>query len=80
MIVEVATDDVVQPLPLIGDGLVHAPPHFLLNHLEFRPHAVRPGLPFDLEFARAGFAADKGEAQKVEGLRLVEPSPLAALR
>jgi hypothetical protein len=33
-----------------------------------------------LEFARAGLAADEGEAQEVEGLRLAEPAPLAAFR
>src|SRR5436190_14411289 len=43
-------------------------------------HGVRPGLPFDLELARAGLAADEGEAQEVEGFRLAEPAPLAALR
>src|SRR4029077_1919941 len=43
------------------------------------PHAVPSGLPLDLEFARAGFAANEGEAQEVEGLRLAEPAPLAAL-
>jgi hypothetical protein len=35
---------------------------------------------FDLEFALAGFAADEGEAQEVEGLRFAEPAPLAAFR
>src|SRR5262249_16205466 len=34
----------------------------------------------DLEFASAGFAADEGEAQEVEGLRSAEPAPLAAFR
>src|SRR5262245_6988045 len=47
MVVEVAAHDVVQPRPLIGDRLVHAPAHVLLNHLELRPHAVRSGLPLD---------------------------------
>ena len=45
VVVEVAVDDVPQPFPL-----VHAPPHLLFEHLELRSHAVRPGLPFDLEF------------------------------
>src|SRR6476619_7160845 len=70
VIVEVAVD---------RDRLVHAPPHLLFDRLELRPHAVRSGLPFDLEFARAGLAADEGEAQEVEGFRLAEPTPLAAL-
>ena len=80
VVVEVAADDMPQPFPLVGDRLVHAPPHLLFDHLELRPHAVAPGLPFDLEFARVGFAADEGEAQEVEGLRLAEPAPLAAFR
>ena len=79
MVVEVAVDDVPQPFPLLGDRLVHAPPHLLFNHLELRPHAVLPGFPFDLELARAGFTADEGETQEVEGLRFAEPAPRAAL-
>src|SRR5713226_5994714 len=48
--VEVASDDVPQPLPLYRNRLVHAPPHLLFDHLELRMHAVPTGLPFDLEF------------------------------
>src|SRR5438876_3517477 len=59
---------------------MHAPPQFLFDHLELRPHAVSTGLPFDLEFTRASFAADEGEAQEVEGLRFAEPVPLTAFR
>src|SRR6516162_7308168 len=44
MVVEVAADDPSQPLPLLGDRLVHASPHLLFDHLELRPHAVPPGL------------------------------------
>src|SRR6266516_694570 len=80
VIVEVAADDVPQPLSLFGNWLMHAPPHLLFDHLELRLHAVSPGLPLDLEFALASPAADEGEAQEVEGLRLAEPAPLAAFR
>src|SRR6516162_2842441 len=80
VVVEVAVDDVPQPFPLLGDRLVHAPPHLLFDHRELRSHAVPPGLPFDLEFSRAGLPADEGEAHEVEGLRFAEPSPLAAFR
>src|SRR2546423_14640833 len=80
IIVEVALDDTAQPLSLVGDRVVHAPPHLLFYHLELRPHAVATDLPLNLEFARLGFAADKGEAQEVEGLRLAEPAPLTAFR
>src|SRR5947209_4447585 len=69
MIVEVAAHDPLQPFPLIGDRLVHVLPHLLFDHLELRPHALRPGLPLDLEFALPGLAADEGEAQEVEALR-----------
>src|SRR5262245_56088689 len=78
VVVEVAADDVPQPFPLCGDRLVHAPPHFLFDHLELRSHAVPSGPPFDLEFPRAGLAADEGEAQEVEGLRFAESTPLTA--
>jgi hypothetical protein len=80
VVVEVATDNGPQPLSLLGDRLVHAPPHLFFDHLELRAHAVPPGLPFDLEFALASLAADEGEAQEVEGLRLAKPAPLAAFR
>jgi hypothetical protein len=51
VVVEVAADDVPQPLSLFGDWLMHAPPHLRFDHLELRMHAVSPGFPFDLEFA-----------------------------
>src|SRR3979409_2732234 len=79
VIVEVAADNPAQPPPLFRDRLVHAPSPLLLDLLELRPHAVPSGFPVDLEFPFSGFATDEGEAQKVEGLRLAEPLPLAAL-
>src|SRR5712691_9343490 len=79
VVVEVAGDDLPQPFPLLGDRLMHAPPHLLFYRPELCSHAVPPGLPFDQEFALVGFAADEGEAQKVEGLRLAEPSCPAVL-
>ena len=74
MVVEVAADNMPQPLSLLRNWLVHTPSHVLLDHPQLRPHAVAPGLPFEQEFAPAGFAADEGEAQEVEGLRLAEPA------
>src|SRR6478672_2603617 len=68
MVVEVAVDDGPQPFPLLGNRQVDALPHLPFDHLELLSHAVRPGLPSNLEFARAGLAADEGEAQEVEGL------------
>src|SRR5713101_5574911 len=61
MEVEVASDDVPQPFPLNADRLMHTPSHLLFDHPQLHPHTVPPGLPFDLEFTRAGFAADEGE-------------------
>src|SRR5262249_44553532 len=54
VIAEVATNDVPQPFPLIGEWLGHALPQLLFDHPQLRPHAISPGLPFDLEFALAG--------------------------
>ena len=47
---------------------------------KLRPHAVTPGLSFDLELAPLCLAADEDEAQEGEGLRLAEPAPLAVGR
>src|SRR5436309_15189689 len=77
MVVEVAADNMPQPLSLLRNWLVHTPSHFLLDRPQLRPHAVAPGLPFEQEFTPAGFAANEGEAQEVEGLRFAEPSLLA---
>src|SRR6476659_4945132 len=73
VVVEVAAHDLPQPFPLFGDWLVHTPSHRLLDLPQLCPHAIPSGLPLDLEFARAGFAANEAEAQEVEGLRLTVP-------
>jgi hypothetical protein len=72
VVIEVTANDPLQPVPLLGDRLVHAPSQRLLDLPQFRLHAVPPGLPLKLEFARAGRTADEGEAQEVEGLRLAQ--------
>src|SRR5436189_6008457 len=76
MVVEVAADNMPQPLSLLRNWLVHTPSHVLLDHPQLRPHAVAPGLPFDLEFARTGFAADEGVSRPAGFHRqpLAEPS------
>ncbi len=43
VIVEVAADNLPQPLALFGNRLVHAPSHLLLDLLQLRPHAVGAG-------------------------------------
>jgi hypothetical protein len=55
VIVEVAGDDLLQPLSLFGNRLMHTPPQFLFDGLQLYPHAIPSGLPFDLEFAPASF-------------------------
>src|SRR5919205_3528756 len=79
-VVIVAGDDGAQPFPLFGYRLMHALSQPLFDRPELRPHAVAPGLAFDQERAPAALAADEGEAQEVEGLRLGEPAPPAVFR
>jgi len=79
MIIEVASNDVPQPLPLYGNRLVHTLPHRRFDHPQLRLQAVTPGLPLKLEFALTGFTADEGEAEEVEGFRLAEPTLFAVL-
>src|SRR5271166_1393665 len=80
VVVEEAAHDLPQPLPLLGDRLVHAPSQFLLHLPQLRRHAVTPGLPLELKVAPAVLAADEGEAQEVEGLRPAQPARLAPRR
>src|SRR5580700_9813565 len=70
---EVAACDLRQPSSLLGNGLMHPLSQFLLDLPELCPHAITPGSPFEKEFAPSRFAADVGEPQEVEGLRLSEP-------
>src|ERR1700736_4185673 len=79
VIVEVALDDLSQPFSLDRNRLMH-PPQPLFDGLQLRPHAIRPGLPFDLELAPARLAADEDKAQEAEGFRLAKPAPLAIFR
>jgi len=44
VICEETGDDLPQPLPLLGNRLVHPPSQFRLDLLELRPHAVAPAL------------------------------------
>src|ERR1700684_1240266 len=80
MVVEEARDDLSEPFALFGDGIVHALSQFHLDLLELGPNAVAAGLSLSLEIPGAGFAADVGEAQEVEGLRLWAPAPFACVR
>jgi hypothetical protein len=80
VVVEVAFDHLPQPFPLRRDVLMHAPPQCLLDRLELAPHSIASGLPLDQELAPSRLAADEGEAQEVEDLRLAEPASLAVFR
>ena len=77
---EVAACDLRQPSSLLGNGLMHPLSQFLLDLPELCPHAITPGSSFEKEFAPSRFAADVGEPQEVEGLRLSEPAPGASVR
>src|ERR687890_1089487 len=77
---EVAGDDLLQPVPLFRDRLVQSSPHLLLDLLELFRHAVAAGFPVDPEVAPSRGAADEGETQESEGLRLAEAAPLAVAR
>ena len=77
---KIASDNLRQPAPLLGDRLVHPPSHLFLDLLELAPHAVTPGFPLEDELAMTGTSADVGEPQEIEGLRSAEPAPLAPVR
>ena len=70
---KIPSDDLPQPLPLLGKMVVHAQSQLFLDFLELGLHAIPPGLPLNLEFALARFAADKREAQEVDSVRFSEP-------
>jgi hypothetical protein len=64
-----AGNDLLQPVTLIWDSLVHSQPQLRLDFPELRLHAVAPSLPLKLEESSARFTADEGKAQKREGIR-----------
>src|ERR1019366_6329952 len=74
-----APDYLLQPLPLLGYGMVSTPAQFLPDLPEFCSHAVASGLPFKLENSPARFAADERETKKVEGLRFAETASFAVM-
>jgi hypothetical protein len=62
----VSADDLLEPLPLLADRLVHPLTQFPTDFLELRPHAVTPGLPMNEEVALAGFSANEGPSSPRE--------------
>ena len=75
MIGIVASEHLLQPSPLLGDGPMHAPSQLF----QLRYPAVPPALPEDLEPALPGLSADVGEAKEVERFRFAKPLPLSGL-
>src|SRR5262249_24473865 len=74
---EMACNDLLQPVTLSWDSLVHSPPQLRLDFLELRLHAVAPGLPLKLEESSAPFTADEGQAHKPEAVRCPNTTSLA---
>src|SRR5207248_9295312 len=69
----VASEDQLQPSPLLGNGLQHAPAQFVLDLPQLRPSAVPPIFATDLEPALPGPSADMSEAKEIERFRFAEP-------
>ena len=58
---KVAPDDLRQPTSLLGYRLMHALAQFLLDLLEFRLHAIAPGLSLYGELAPTRLTANEDE-------------------
>src|SRR6266851_5669826 len=69
-----------QPLSLARDRIVHPAPKLLLDLPHLGPFAVAAGPPKEQKPAAPRPAADMGEAEEVERLRLAEPRPFPLLR
>src|SRR6476620_4846036 len=65
MVGKEARDDLLEPLPLFGDRPVHTPSQFPFDLLEFRCHAIAPGLPMDQERSSTCRAADQSKACQI---------------
>jgi hypothetical protein len=74
IICEIAGEDLLQPISLLGNRLMPPLSHLGLHLFELGQQAVTPGFPFEQKFPIATDAADEGEAQKVESLRFSEPA------
>jgi hypothetical protein len=77
---EEASDHLLDPSPLLGDWLMHPLLQFLLDFPERCPHAIAPCDPLHEELPTAIAFTDEGKAEKVEGLRLSEPTLSASVR
>ena len=61
-----------QPLPLLWDRLMPSLPQLLFDFLELRLHAITSRLSTQQELTLLRLAAEEGETQEVESLRLAE--------
>ena len=76
---EEASDDLLDPSPLLGDWLMHPPSQLVLDLPERCPHAVAPCYPLHEELPTAVAFTDEGKAEEVEGFRLSEPTLSASI-
>src|SRR5258708_16028244 len=75
MIGEEASDHLLEPGPLLGDRLVHAPSQFLLDPPERCPHAIAPCCSFDKELPTAVSFTHVAKANKAEPPPFSHPPP-----
>src|ERR1700757_5124106 len=77
MVVEVASNHALQPLPDFHQRLMHAPPKFILHLFQLSKESLSDTLSQHEELAvLPGLPADMHEPQKVERLRLALPTLL----
>jgi hypothetical protein len=76
VIVEEASDYLLQPTSLVRDWMVSSPSQFFLDLPELGLFAVSPSFPREQKGSSAQLGTNEGKAQEIEGLRLSEtPSP-----
>ena len=76
---EEASDDLLDPSPLLGDWLMHPPSQLVLDLPERCPHAIALCYPLHEELPTAVAFTDEGKAEEVEGFRLSEPTPSTSI-
>jgi len=80
VVVEVSSNHLAEPQPLLGDRQVHAPPHLSFELVQLCSQPLRIGDALEHETPLPGLLTDMREAQELERLRLSEAtrrSPLS---
>ena len=77
VVVVVPAQDAGEPASLLGDRAMHAPPHLGLDRVSFARTRFLLVTRFSLNRPVPGLRADVRETQKLERLRLTEPTRLA---